>query len=165
MSTAEQKRARREYLISRKRCVQCAGQDAYTLNGRRLCAECTAKSYACNKAYREAHRDLLRKRYRDIRAKRKAAGLCISCGRANDRDGRAECSFCAEKRRRKRIQRVGTAFPRGSDGLCWQCHHQEAEPDKKLCADCYQRLAERNRRMSAAVHSAPGYREAHPWTK
>ena len=75
--------------------------------------------------------------------RRKAAGLCVRCGKAAPRPGRDTCA-CALAYEQARKQKLAAR------GCCNEC----AEPlppgeGKKLCPDCLTAYAERNRELRA----------------
>lgn len=137
---AEQKKRNAAYYISRQRCVLCHTQDAFTLNGRHYCAECTEKMYARCRKNRERPEVMqaVRDSQRRHNAERRAAGLCVACGRKTQ-DGKSYCARCAARKNaqtQKRRIESGVNYPRGDNGFCWKCNKVPAAEGMRLCADC-----------------------------
>jgi NMD protein affecting ribosome stability and mRNA decay len=88
---------RKEYYMSRQRCIRCGKQDAYTMSGHQHCYECTEKNQeACKKTYYKHHEDrkkVMRERYERL----KAEGMCVECGQKKARPGKVMCERCAYK--------------------------------------------------------------------
>lgn len=83
------KNAKREYdresyafFKSRHMCVACHGQDAYTLAGRTLCAECAEKNRIRKASYREKNRSRLAAENADWYRRMKAEHRCVICAEA-----------------------------------------------------------------------------------
>lgn len=137
-SFREQQRAERAatyaWMRQRQVCVRCQTQDAFTLAGKCLCADCAEKESqrSRDKAARTA-----RKTAKDN--ERKAAGLCVQCGKTLDRDG-IYCRRCVfiknRNQRRKRIE-DGINWPRGDNGYCYQCNKELRLPGRGVCQKCY----------------------------
>lgn len=80
--------------------------------------------------------------------KRKAAGLCVSCGKKRDRADRVLCAVCREKRRldwqnisgaahRAEIARQRDTYrKRAAQGMCPRCGKEEPLPGRRLCPAC-----------------------------
>lgn len=141
MSTPQQQKERREYLIARNRCIFCARQDAYTLIGKRLCADCAQKQKEYNIEWREKNKERLRERKREVYKERSESGKCVKCGRKLDREGRKTCSRCANLQRKVDEKKVVNKN-RGSNGLCWTCNKVPHEPGEKLCKACHDKMTQ-----------------------
>lgn len=123
-----------------KICCDCKKQDAYTLNGHAYCYECNEirneKARQRRAENRERYVETERAHYRDTKEKR----LCTSCGKPLDRPG-VFCRRCNKKRNWKYARRRREAeqinWPRGSNGICWQCNKEPVWNGKRLCKDCY----------------------------
>lgn len=148
---SERDKANRAYLRARGRCIRCAGQDAFTIGGRALCAECCEKErrwYAENYAkLREAHIVAERER----REQRRAAGLCTQCGTKKSAGTLyALCDKCrARGRLKEESKRRGRGIPphaeRFAMGECVNCGAPPAErigsngQPVRICESCYQK--------------------------
>ncbi|MXY65741.1 MAG: hypothetical protein F4Y85_11035 [Gammaproteobacteria bacterium] len=102
-----------------------------------------------------------RERYHRRTEERRAAGLCIRCGKREPIPGRSNCPTCAELNRKRERARNGrlkaegrprrdrvksretekkryrrTADERIARGLCPRCGKRSPEPDRALCAPC-----------------------------
>lgn len=121
-------------------CRGCKKQDAYTLGGRTYCEECAAKEAERKRRWREADGGEANRRIRRTTdERRRAEGRCITCGRVKPDDGRVTCAWCLRKmseKRRDRMVQSGMNWPRGSNGLCYQCNKREVVKGKRLCAEC-----------------------------
>lgn len=131
----------REYMIATQRCCLCHKQDAYTLNGRHYCADCTERRRQHSKRYWERHRDEINERRRKRSAEkyheRKEAGLCVYCGKPSG--SYAKCKQCRAKEMSWYVKRMiarGENYPRGDNGFCWKCNKVPAEEGKRFCAEC-----------------------------
>lgn len=69
---------------------------------------------------------------RQYRAKRKASGLCVSCGKPA-RAQRTDCQVCADKQREYKRTRTTAALAKG---LCAKCKASPARDDRQTCAPC-----------------------------
>ncbi len=78
-----------------------------------------------------------------LHAKRRAAGLCLFCGRAAD--GK---SLCKKHRRAKAKSRKRRRKARVRLGLCWHCY-EPAAPGVKMCERHRAEACERARRCLA----------------
>lgn len=164
MSTPEGKKARYEYLKSRHRCAKCAGQDAYTLNGRAYCAECIDRMSERQRVYISRHREQHNAYNRAYRDKCKAAGLCVRCRKPAVR-GKTMCAVCAAKdnaRHRKKPCELIDREEWVDQGMCRNCRKPVKEGESvwsgrpfRLCPDCYDKAVDNLIKAHAA------YREAH----
>ena len=80
----EYTRAGRQLMKKLQRCIQCGEQDAFTLAGRARCAECAEKARIYNRERAAKHQEEINARNRRYAEDRKAAGLCVKCGRPSD---------------------------------------------------------------------------------
>lgn len=94
---AQANKARYEYLKARGRCVVCA-QPAFS--GRTMCAECLYKQTLRNigRTLSEEQKVQSCKAHRERYLERKAAGLCVTCGKPAEQ-GRVRCMECLLKNR------------------------------------------------------------------
>lgn len=123
-------------------CVQCGREDAYTMTGRSLCADCAEYFSRKQSEYRKdpdkwAKMQACKK---DIRETRKANGLCPMCGKSAN-SGYVLCDSCRAKRRNY-MNRYNNHPPRGEYGICWRCNKRESIPGKRLCPECYKKAVE-----------------------
>ena len=152
---AEYMRENRIFWKGLNRCIMCHKQDAYTLAGRARCAECAAKAREYNNARSAEHREESRACDRDRYAARKAAGLCVKCGKPAG--GHSHCETCrAKDAARHRAKRGGDM--RGVGGMCKICGHRPAMDGGKLCGSCYD-MACANIAKGRKVQD----RSQHPW--
>lgn len=85
---------------------------------------------------REQMRDRGRARYQE----RKAAGLCVRCGKRPPEAGKVRCWSCLENDARS--HRGHGRTPRILfDGIerCMTCGKSELQPGKKICPECYEK--------------------------
>ena len=73
---------------------------------------------------------------KEIRGRRKAAGICIRCGKMKAVPGRTCCAECKKKERERYIEDY--RFYR-EKGICVRCHRAKAEPGRVLCWICLER--------------------------
>lgn len=160
METAHERymRENREFFRAHGMCTTCGATDAYTMAGRWLCSDCTDRQNQYRAEYREKNREKLRADDRNRRAARKAAGLCVKCGRDMEGDRHSKCASCraweAAYRRSKRINL------RGIGGLCMTCGKEMAMAGRKLCPACYE-TAFTNLAKGRAVQG----NKDHPWRR
>lgn len=144
---AEKKKDNKWYYEYRKRigvCTRCGKQDDFTLLGRTICAECLKKRNN-NKKYQDTYPKYKEKYI----AKLKQNHKCIRCGaKLLDNSKKLTCERCARKQseydRKKRII-SGVNYPRGDNGLCFQCNKRPAVEGYRLCEECYAKKVETNR--------------------
>lgn len=154
-----------EYKVRRNDglCTRCGREDAYTMAGRSMCAEC-AENARERKARQYADDDRRQRMYaqhRNGKQKRRDAGICPECGRPATPEY-STCEYCRAKHRNY-MRRYRNTAPRGENGLCWQCNKNEAIPGKRVCQTCYERLldsAEKGR-ISQEKMKVNGWR--HSW--
>ena len=122
-------------------CIQCGKEDAYTMAGRCLCADCAEKKKEKTKRWWHENGDKMSEHKKLIYRQRKENGLCTVCGRKAVK-GKTKCVFCLEKYAeisQEHRLRTGINWPRGDNGLCYRCNKKEALPGMKLCAECYEK--------------------------
>lgn len=142
-------------------CVWCLKQNAYTLNGRPLCFDCSAKmaKYKRDKWYSTKEATEERKAYRkQLRQKHIDNHECSVCGKKLP-DGwiYKQCSRC--KAHNAIRQRTENTFMRGHNGLCWLCNKEKCIDGKKLCQKCYDRQLIRQAKATEAAKN----KLKHPW--
>lgn len=138
--------SKKEYYAMRKKahvCVHCGQEDAFTMIGRSLCAECAKKWAKWNTEGRK--KQGAKERAREVKQRlydrRKEQGLCPYCGRKAS-IGYVQCERCRAKgrRRTKKFNEIKYgARQRGEYGMCWTCNKKESVGDKRLCKDCIER--------------------------
>lgn len=143
------------------RCVRCHTKDAFTMNGRCMCAECADKENAYCREYWRKHPELSEKRRlrrKERRERLKANGLCVTCAKREAVPGKADCSVCAAKKNRRNqksyAKRHSETPERGANGMCTTCRKSPALEGYKLCDECYRKIVERSRSIN---------HDAHPW--
>lgn len=81
-------------------------------------------------------RDRGKARYQE----RRAAGLCVQCGKRSPETGKVRCWSCLAKDARN--HRDPNAIPRilfDGVGRCKNCGRPELRPGKKICPVCYEK--------------------------
>lgn len=155
-------RARRAYLKSQRRCIDCMTRDAFTEMGRARCAECGERHNASvRRASARRSPEQNRERQRRFVARRLGAGLCVLCGKSLDK-GKRLCSRCAAKQNRRAVERRRErgGLDRRSEGVCYLCVRPETVPGKRVCAQCYEKLLESQKRAAARSRAEHPWREA-----
>lgn len=154
---------RQSYWQSRHRCGKCGKEDAYTMAGRKRCAECCERERAWRAANKEKVREI-RKRHNE---KYKQEGRCMSCGAALDGSAVDYCGKCWSHILRHRLNRKDARrgestknYPRGENGICYTCNKRPAREGSKLCEECYQKSLAALRK----AHAVQDLRD-HPWAK
>ena len=135
------------WLHAMQRCARCGGKDAFTLNGRWLCADCNeknnkeqnerrakdgGKSAAYAKAKRDKHREL---------------GLCIQCSRPAVH-GRSFCAVCAARDRKRKSRHPDGYLPLNEQGKCRWCKTEITSG--WYCDACKQRMSEIRKNLWAS---------------
>lgn len=141
MDRLEREKNNREYLKRINRCIKCQKQDGYTLGGRSYCFECSTKMNELNATYRESRKEKIKQKAVIKRDYWRENGMCTHCGKILPPNYKyLHCTVCRAKKRnaqRKRRISQGVNYPRGGNGICWQCNKKLAMEGKKLCQDCY----------------------------
>ena len=139
----EDAKKRVQWYLEHHFCTRCLCQDAYTLSGRYLCADCTEKQKQYKKRYGESHKEELSNYQKQKREKYISMGLCVVCGKPNDTKNK-RCSVCSAKARecaRKYRQiKTGCQPNRGSNGLCYHCNKKEPVDGYRVCKSCLAEL-------------------------
>jgi len=146
-------------------CVWCKQEDAYTMTGRALCAECAQKQAARLRKWRADNIETAHKQDAEKRAVRVEEGYCIKCGKRKAAPGHKQCKACTAKaiaRERNRRIENGVNYPRGGNGFCFLCNKVPAIEGKHLCKDCYDRAIDR---ASKAREAAQAKKAAHVWNR
>lgn len=157
----------REFWKARERCVECHCRDAFTMAGRALCAVCAEKSRALARKRYEATPEKYQERDRRYYDARKAARLCVKCGKPVEPDNpRVRCLKCTRKlsaedrSRNERNRPPEQNWPRGDNGICYICNRRPTLPGRNCCGECYPWLRD-NMLAAKAVQNLA----AHPWNR
>lgn len=119
------------------RCVQCGKQDAFTLNGRAYCADCTEwrRLYYLERARKKPEVLEKARAYGLSRTQRlREAGLCTHCGKRNVTPPYATCDRCRAKARA--AYRAKREPYMNDETLCRKCHKRPRLEGKNMCAEC-----------------------------
>lgn len=136
--------------VAEGRCTNCGKIDDRTLAGHVRCETCNIKAHAgkAPKQRTEEQRLQDNANRREWHRMRKAAHVCVECGRQDKRTlgGMSTCLFCAtrrnklarERRDQARVHELEVARREKwlAKGLCSQCGREKEEPDKNMCIDC-----------------------------
>ena len=113
-------------------CTVCKERDAFTMNGRWRCAECTEKFNAYRREYDARTRGEKAERERLYREEHKKNGLCVQCSRPAE-DGYLMCSYHRAKNRNRKQAEYREKHPKRT-GVC-RCGKPFAD-GKRMCSDC-----------------------------
>lgn len=141
----------RRYWKAKGRCGSCGKMDAYTLAGRATCAECLEAANTAMHKYYANHKVEMRAKQRARYEAKKAAGLCVKCGRPLKTDDapHVTCAFCRATGRLNRTSRASEDTPTHDDlvrdRICTRCWREPAadielrwsDRKTKLCEACY----------------------------
>ena len=139
--------ANRRYYLSRGRCPKCGGANplAEGLSACQACHDRTMESQA------------------QARARWRAAGLCVRCGRERD-GGWLVCTRCHDRDAKTRAKRRGAEKAlreeRRAACVCTQCGKRMAEPGRKWCRACQ---VAHNRCTSGPDYYAKVNARRHAW--
>ena len=94
--------------------------------------------------YQEEHREELNEKQRQLRAERKANGICTSCGKRPVQEGKTKCMECLLKLREYSVarNRKKGLLPRellNEKGLCVRCSKNKVVDGYKLCETCLEK--------------------------
>lgn len=134
---------RREWYASHGICVECGQREAEP--HKRKCWECSEKKAEYNRKY-NANMTPEQKEKNSIRHKkmyesRKAAGICVYCGKKPAVSGKVACVMCAKRDAKRHMEkrRENGALPRymfGDGYHCVTCG-KDIDNGKKQCDECY----------------------------
>lgn len=140
-------------------CPQCGRERLF--GSEKLCPECRAAKAESEAERRgrnpEKHRARQREGIEKIRGERKAAGLCLGCGRRRPEPGKVRCGRCLAKSRELYRKSRGYQIPRHewpAYGLCYYCGKRPVDKGYKSCSECRSKVGPK------ATMSMP---ESHPW--
>ena len=98
-------------------------------------------------------RDL--ERYHRRTAERRAAGLCLKCGKRPPAPHRSQCEPCIEKRRSADLARHHRqTAERAARGLCPRCGKQPPAPGRSMCEACNEKRNRASRARDARLRAA-----------
>ena len=144
-------------------CPRCGREDAFTMAGRSLCAECAAKARK-NKADQYAVEEKKIRMYAqhcEGQKKRRDIGICPTCGRPAT-PGYSTCEYCRAKHRNY-MRNYRNSFTRGQYGICWQCNKEKALPGKRVCQSCYDKKLTSLSKARGVLAEKKKNGWAHPW--
>lgn len=123
-------------------CCRCGKEDAYTLIGKTLCADCMKERVERNRQYRESHKEEVRKKNHERILKCKSEGICTVCRHRKAQQGYTMCKHCRDqaviRRKKKRLNNGKLSAEQALYcGLCTRCRKEPHMEGKKLCPDCY----------------------------
>lgn len=136
----------------KKRCWRCRVKDNERMQARRA---------AESKAQADLRREKFKLKSKEARDKRKAEGICITCGKRKAENGKTRCGICLAYHRQKQLDqnRKNGMMPlelRGY-GYCTICY---APTENKVCEECHARLVEH-----AAMMREKQSLKHHTWQK
>lgn len=122
-------------------CTRCHKNHVY--GNDKTCSECRVNTSLVNAKYREAHRDEINKRGRELYKihyeERKAKGICTRCGKNKASKGKFTCTKCREKNnQQKRLSYVKILVDKPN--RCRYCNNDSA-PGYKVCEEHRQKLS------------------------
>lgn len=139
-------------------CVSCGQYDA--VPGKTMCEVCAAKKYENAIRYRPSPEQKKRSAEHVMRKRdeRRAAGLCIQCGKPQAEKSSSYCTVCLYKKReyarKSRVKKKGHGIPRSelpAYGICYLCADNPVEDGRPTCAKCHERLAENARNARESI--------------
>lgn len=132
-----------EWLKQHHLCTKCKNQDAYTLNGRVLCYECSCKDQKrLKKSYWDKRTQVLIFKKEEYEYYKKL-GICTRCHTRQAREGHTECSVCCGKRKKHYDENKVKSYAREdaiANGMCRTCLKEKVKPGYKVCEKCYDHL-------------------------
>lgn len=168
MNNADYNRAYRaeeyKWLKSHHVCTQCRRERAAPR--RNMCLVCLHDMAENKRQYRKNNREKVaeasRKCKKRLYDERKSAGVCVSCGKRPQKDGRVRCGLCLSRQRRNaetmRRKRGQWAHDMLLDpGVCYNCKGA-ALPNMKLCGECREKSIVNLKKATAAIQW-----DKHPW--
>jgi predicted amidophosphoribosyltransferase len=151
-------------------CPNCGQNDIQ--KGYTVCLECRFKQHEYNKTYRDSLTDEqlkeLKHKKNETQKKqyqqRKAAGICVMCGK-NNSGKYVRCGICRAKLarlKREKRYRAGTQMPIEvlRDGEHCSTCGRPAMPGKRVCERCYKNVLKMGEIGRSKINMS-----AHPWHK
>lgn len=80
------------------------------------------------------------KRKNTTAERRKADGICVTCGKRKAMNGKTRCGICLVKQRKQAKERRGAyleRYERPTYGMCYICGSKELYENRNLCKRCY----------------------------
>lgn len=163
MANSEDATARKRALKALHLCTNCKKQDAYTLNGRWVCAECAEKraGYERNKRIGTDYGHRIWEKVKVQQWERREQGVCFRCGRKLDNKRYKTCWRCRARDHKQKVKSYAPKTPlelRGKDGRCWTCNEKPVEPGFKTCPECHAKL-----KAQMAINRSKQNNENHLW--
>lgn len=153
---------RREWYLSHGICPHCGQNDLQ--RGYKLCLQCRMND---NERHKNKPISADIRQYRinynkRVFAERKAAGICVRCGKRKTDEEHINCAICrakkaAEQREYNRKQGMMPIELRG-EGYCSRCY--KPIESGKLCAECYEYLVQQAAYMRSRQDNSD-----HKWRK
>lgn len=153
---------RREWYLSHGICPHCGQNDLQ--RGYKLCLQCRMNdNERCRNKPISANTRQYRIDYKKrISAERKAAGICVRCGKRKTDGEHINCAVCrakkAEKQREYRHERGMMPIELRGQGYCSRCY--KPIESGKLCAECYDILVQQAAYMRSRQNNSE-----HKWRK
>lgn len=152
MTHAERNKERKEFYKAKGICCQCGREKA--AKGRSFCLNCLDLRSVYYYRHRQGMSEEKKAEYREKAAKshkklydeRKAAGICVDCGKKKAEGNRIRCGICLEKQRKRQenIRRQNdNIIPKelfGVDGRCVCCGRPVRGEGEKCCERCYEKI-------------------------
>lgn len=131
-----------KYKQERGICPKCGAEMP---NTRKLCETCRLREAERKKARRdrftESEREYQKQYQKQLRENRKAAGICMSCGKRPAMTGHVECIECRARRKRHYTPSPVWGLKRAT-GICLHCD-KPALPGRVYCAYHLQKAQDR----------------------
>lgn len=146
---------RKQWLHSQGVCANCLKVDAYTMNGRWLCAECAEINAEKQRERRDKNGDKVNEAQRERHKRLLADGKCRDCGKPAY-NGTSFCyvHLCRHRRYGQKYRERNRAYR--EEGRCLWCENNAVE-GYKFCEEHLQR----KREIILKNRASPS--ENHPW--
>lgn len=128
-----------EYQKMQHRCTACAQKDAYTMAGRALCADCSARNNERMRVSYKKDPSKKREAQRERCDRLRADGICIQCGSRPVEDTlHSRCRICRSLnfRRWRKKSRKNSRDTANQCGLCYKCFKPLEDGEEKMCREC-----------------------------
>lgn len=87
------------YFMAREKCVRCGQQDAYTMNGHKMCYECTMKTRDYQNKRNQTRLAEINEKQKQRYQRLKKEGLCVICGQREAVLNGLYCPKCFAKKK------------------------------------------------------------------
>lgn len=87
------------YFMAREKCVRCGKQDAYTMNGHKMCYDCTIKARTYQNEHNKTRRSEINEKHKQRYERLKSEGICVNCGHREVMANKLMCPTCFIKRK------------------------------------------------------------------